>query len=239
VPPSGIWQVVIFFEKKLKKAAISPNPLWQALYLGNSMKQGVWAETSKLMLSEHGFTENKPHVFRKVNNGILFHIEFLGKKQDIYIWYSMLPISMPNIWTSVGYGKAAGRVPSDEKTLSIKTDGDIALVQTELQSLLSNEVIPLFESIDSVEALTKLLKSDEAILVNYPLGFSLVQAGKFKEAFTSFEKITNIEYLSLKEEKDIIQKLASLTDEQMLEQLDKYKQKNISKLGLASANSKK
>jgi hypothetical protein len=31
VPPSGIWQVVIFFEKKLKKAAISPNPLWQAL----------------------------------------------------------------------------------------------------------------------------------------------------------------------------------------------------------------
>jgi hypothetical protein len=31
VPPSGIGQAVIFFEKTLKKVAISPNPLWQAL----------------------------------------------------------------------------------------------------------------------------------------------------------------------------------------------------------------
>jgi len=31
VPPSGIGQAVTFFEKTLKKVAISPNPLWQAL----------------------------------------------------------------------------------------------------------------------------------------------------------------------------------------------------------------
>jgi hypothetical protein len=31
VPASGIGQVVTFFEKTLKKVAISPNPLWQAL----------------------------------------------------------------------------------------------------------------------------------------------------------------------------------------------------------------
>jgi len=31
VPPIGIGQAVTFFEKELKKAAISPNPLWQAL----------------------------------------------------------------------------------------------------------------------------------------------------------------------------------------------------------------
>jgi hypothetical protein len=31
VPPSGIGQAVIFFEKTLKKVAISPNPLWQVL----------------------------------------------------------------------------------------------------------------------------------------------------------------------------------------------------------------
>jgi hypothetical protein len=30
-PANGIGQVVTFFEKTLKKAAISPNPLWQAL----------------------------------------------------------------------------------------------------------------------------------------------------------------------------------------------------------------
>ena len=81
------------------------------------------------------------------------------------------------------------------------------------------------------------MKADEAILVNYPLGFSLIQVGEFKEAFTSFEKITNIEFLALKEEKNIIKKLASLTEEKVLEQLNKYKQKNISKLGLACANS--
>jgi hypothetical protein len=202
------------------------------------MKQGVWAETSKHMLCEQGFSENKPHVFRKVHNGILFHIEFLGKKKDIYIWYSMLPISMPNIWTSMGYGKAAGRVPAAENTLLVKTDGDISSVQTKLLNLLSNNVIPLFNSIESIEALTNLLKSDEAILVNYPLGFALIQAGEFKEAFTSFEKIANIEFLSL-EEKNLIKKLASLTEEQLLEQINKYKQKNISKLGLASAGNKK
>jgi hypothetical protein len=33
VPPSGIGQAVTFFEKTLKKVAISPNPLWQALKL--------------------------------------------------------------------------------------------------------------------------------------------------------------------------------------------------------------
>jgi hypothetical protein len=33
VPASGIGQVVTFFEKTLKKVAISPNPLWQALGL--------------------------------------------------------------------------------------------------------------------------------------------------------------------------------------------------------------
>jgi hypothetical protein len=33
VPPIGLEQAVIFFEKKLKKAAISPKPLWQALYV--------------------------------------------------------------------------------------------------------------------------------------------------------------------------------------------------------------
>jgi hypothetical protein len=33
VPPSGIVQTVTFFEKTLKKVAISPNPLWQALGL--------------------------------------------------------------------------------------------------------------------------------------------------------------------------------------------------------------
>jgi hypothetical protein len=38
VPPSGIGQVVIFFEKTLKKAAISPNPLWQALSGNNNMQ---------------------------------------------------------------------------------------------------------------------------------------------------------------------------------------------------------
>jgi hypothetical protein len=31
VPPIGLEQAVIFFEKKLKKAVISPKPLWQAL----------------------------------------------------------------------------------------------------------------------------------------------------------------------------------------------------------------
>jgi hypothetical protein len=36
VPPSGIGQTVIFFEKTLKKAATSPNPLWQALGEGNA-----------------------------------------------------------------------------------------------------------------------------------------------------------------------------------------------------------
>jgi DNA-directed RNA polymerase subunit RPC12/RpoP len=33
VPPSGIGQAVTFFEKRLKKVAISPNPLWQALHV--------------------------------------------------------------------------------------------------------------------------------------------------------------------------------------------------------------
>jgi hypothetical protein len=32
VPPIGLGQAVTFFEKTLKKAAISPKPLWQALY---------------------------------------------------------------------------------------------------------------------------------------------------------------------------------------------------------------
>jgi hypothetical protein len=31
VPAIGIGQAVTFFEKTLKKVAISPNPLWQAL----------------------------------------------------------------------------------------------------------------------------------------------------------------------------------------------------------------
>jgi hypothetical protein len=31
VPPIGLGQAVTFFEKTLKKAAISPKPLWQAL----------------------------------------------------------------------------------------------------------------------------------------------------------------------------------------------------------------
>jgi len=40
VPASGIGQAVTFFEKTLKKAAISPNPLWQALcsLRGSSIK---------------------------------------------------------------------------------------------------------------------------------------------------------------------------------------------------------
>jgi hypothetical protein len=32
-PESGIGQAVIFFEKTLKKVAISPNPLWPAFRL--------------------------------------------------------------------------------------------------------------------------------------------------------------------------------------------------------------
>ena len=198
------------------------------------MKQGVWAEQCKDVLVKQGFIENKPHIFRKLSNGILFHVEFIGKKQDIYIWFSMLPISMPNIWTAVGYGKAAGRVPSEEKAISCKTEQEITNVQAELLNLLSEEVIPLFDTIDCVESYNEYMKSDEAILVHYPLGFGLLQAGEFSEAFNSFEIISGIEFLPLEEEKETIKKLSGQEQDRILEQLQKYENKNISKLGLSS-----
>jgi hypothetical protein len=42
VPASGIGQVVTFFEKTLKKVAISPNPLWQALVALSVINVGYW-----------------------------------------------------------------------------------------------------------------------------------------------------------------------------------------------------
>ena len=82
------------------------------------MKQAFWAYRCTDVLQKNGFSAMKPHQFLRLQNEILSVVSFEGRKNDLYIWFSIYPLAMPDIWFSTGYGRSCGRRPIEEKSLA-------------------------------------------------------------------------------------------------------------------------
>ena len=190
------------------------------------------ATKCKSSLVDLGFSEFKPHEFKRVINGVLHSISFQGKKKDIYIWYAMYPLAMPNIWCSMGYGDSSGRLPREEYTISIQNEDDIDSAQDKLLSVLNNELVPIIDSINNPSELILLLESDGRPLMQYPRAFCLFQMECFEEAFSALENVSEIQGMSLTDERAYIKLITSLRHDELHDEIEKNMKKNISKLRL-------
>jgi hypothetical protein len=196
------------------------------------MKLGAWANKCKSVLEKLGFNEFKPHEFKRVINDVLFTISFQGKKKDVYIWYAMYPLAMPDIWCAMGYGNSSGRLPEEENTISVRNEDDIDCAQVKLLSIFENELVPILNSVKKASDLSSLLKSDGRPLMEYPRAFCLFQMECYEEAFAALETVNKIEGMSLTDERAHIGALTSLKSADIPSEIEKIMNININKLRL-------
>ena len=160
---------------------------------------------------------------------MIFYLTFQGRKKDIYIWYSIYPLCMPQIWLSVGWGNCSGRIPEMENELSIKDDSEILKASTCIKEKIENSFLPLVSKIASIKDITNMY------IAGYPAGISYLAMGDFNKGI----KLLN-DYKDFKEsfgsnvliEDGVLEFINNASPDNIESMLEKERQQNIKKLRL-------
>ena len=136
-------------------------------------------------LLEKGFKKHKTKDFIAVKKDMVFVVSFQGIKNDIYLWYCISPLCLPNLWINRGFHPAAGRFPEVENTLQQNQN-----IENQINEVLDNKVLPLFSKCNEMSDLINLYESgnDKA---KFSKAFCLFGIGEYKKA--------QIELMQLKE----------------------------------------
>ena len=186
-------------------------------------------EASKTILEKHGFRQYKKKQYISIKNDLIFYLSFGGKKKDIYIWYSIVPLCMPKIWLNVGYGNCAGRFPENENELSIKDESEILNASIKLKDLVKNNFLPLVTKAKSIKDVANMYISGypsgiaHLALGDFNKGISLLKEHKeFKESFGKYSTV----------EDEVTNFIDNATKDNVASMLENERQHNIKKLRL-------
>jgi hypothetical protein len=192
-------------------------------------KKMEFDESSKMLLKYHGFHEYKKKQYVLIKNDIVFYLNFQGRKNDIYLWFAIYPLSLPNIWFGCGFGKCSGRIPEKEKSISISSESEIQKISDQLKNIVANELIPRFEATNNLRDIADLY------LPSYAAGFAYLAMGEFEKGIKLLK-----EYVVFKKslsdlasiEDEVKYFIDNATKEEISNLLDIEKTKNIKKLRL-------
>jgi len=185
---------------------------------------------SKEILENNGFKPYKKNQYVLIRDDMLFYLSFQGKKKDIYIWYAVYPLCLPNISFGSGWGKSAGRKPEKENELFINKETEISNVSKNLSSIVKDEYLPFITQIHSLKDIAEMYSPWHAA------GFSFLALGEYKKGINYLKEYKKFkeslsEYSTVEKEiDDFINNAQEANIDSLLEHQRKL---NISKLRLS------
>ena len=186
-------------------------------------------QKGKLSLEQVGFFEYKKRQYICVRSDMIFYVSFQGRKKDIYIWYAIYPLSLPNICFGSGFGKCSGRIPKNENEISISSENDASITASKLNEILITELIPKFRSIKSISDIA------DDFLPWYPSAFAYFAMGNYEKGMLLLKDYAEFknglsEYSMVEEEVELF--MNNATPESINSLLENERQNNIKKLKL-------
>lgn len=188
-----------------------------------------YKQVGKLTLEREGFSEYKNSHFIQIRDEIIFYVSLQGRKKDIYVWYAIYPLSLPNIWFGNGFGKCAGRIPARENALSIESAKDVQAASSKLNEILTKELFPKLRKIKSLEDIA------DKYLPWYPSAFTYLAMGNFDKGILLLNEYVEFKrslYDNAEIEDEVEQFLNTATKENVSGLLDTARENNIKKLRL-------